>query len=316
MRRSFVSSSKLLRQPSPLFSNLSLFPPSGVRRNNAAVYGVENYVECVQDNLWNFLRKLSNYESFLRYVKTLQKLDQRNYPDLQPFPLEELFRYYPPPPPPCDEDLSTAPLTICTDEAGYGGGETTIPPTGGTAMSAFSQPPSRSLSRRESEADYESKRKRLRFQLDCEEPPIGQDIATPAKPSTPGRPSSLIQAATDRITDEQPAQDDLPPLPHAKHSYQILQTMYDLVILSPPWGGPDYLETDSYDLRSMITSGDCYYLAALTAAVTDFFVLVIPRNTPNESISEICNIIHYHCRIENIYLNGKCKVKVVYFYRP
>jgi hypothetical protein len=65
----------------------------------------------------------------------------------------------------------------------------------------------------------------------------------------------------------------------------------------------------------MLTCGDCYHLAALTASVTNFFVMVLPRNTHNASISQLCNIISYQCIIEDIYVSLKYKVKICYFFR-
>lgn len=105
-----------------------------------------------------------------------------------------------------------------------------------------------------------------------------------------------------------PSFQQLPPT-----SYEV-QSFYDLIILSPPWSGPHYLDYEEYDLRTMLSCGDGYYLACLTASVVRFFVMILPRNTPNKSITQLCNLIHYQVIIETIHLHNKCKVKVCYFY--
>lgn len=87
----------------------------------------------------------------------------------------------------------------------------------------------------------------------------------------------------------------------------------DLVILSPPWGGPAYLQAEAYDLRSMLSSGDCYDLVALAVCVAPSVVLTIPRNSPDEQVRTLAALLRMPCRIENIFVSNKFKIKMVLF---
>jgi hypothetical protein len=274
-----------------------LIPMTLCNRNNAKVYQVEKYVDFVQDNIWTFLRRIANYGSFERYAKTLQKLDRRKYGGVtedgeeSSFDLDQLFKY----------PLS---LPILED---------TIPEDHSNEAEALVV----EVNSRKPEKDgmpKEPKRRKIGFDLGSPDSDkiFGHEKSSPREFNYEGNCRPLLKLVDPNLEDRV---EPLVKFSSSSHSYHFQQSLYDLVILSPPWGGPDYLSIPHYDLRMMLTSGDCYYLAALTAAVTDFFVLILPRNTPNESMTEICNIIHYQCVIENIYMHDKCKVKVCYFYR-
>jgi len=51
----------------------------------------------------------------------------------------------------------------------------------------------------------------------------------------------------------------------------------DAVFLSPPWGGPDYIKTEKFDISTMILNGfEIYNSARLISQNIAYF---LPRNT-------------------------------------
>ncbi len=87
----------------------------------------------------------------------------------------------------------------------------------------------------------------------------------------------------------------------------------DLVVLSPPWGGPDYLALDTYDLRTMLSSGDCFDLAAQAACVAASVALTLPRNTCDAQLKTLATLLQLPYRIEDIFVHKKFKLKLVLF---
>lgn len=49
------------------------------------------------------------------------------------------------------------------------------------------------------------------------------------------------------------------------------------MFLSPPWGGPDYIHQEKFDLRTMIPDG--FDLFEMAAKVTKNIAYCLPRNT-------------------------------------
>jgi hypothetical protein len=83
----------------------------------------------------------------------------------------------------------------------------------------------------------------------------------------------------------------------------------DLIVMSPPWGGPDYIHAPEYDLYTMLTSGCGLYLLMLTAAVCPNILFLIPINCSNVQIASIAHTINQPYLIEDISINHKAKVK-------
>ena len=86
----------------------------------------------------------------------------------------------------------------------------------------------------------------------------------------------------------------------------------DLIILSPPWGGPDYLNAESYCLYTMLSSGCGQYLAQLAAAVCPNLLYLIPVNTNVDQVHAIAEIIGQPYVIEYILVNHSPKLMAVY----
>ncbi|XP_026464687.1 trimethylguanosine synthase-like [Ctenocephalides felis] len=53
----------------------------------------------------------------------------------------------------------------------------------------------------------------------------------------------------------------------------------DVVFLSPPWGGPQYLKDDYYDVEKSLLPVSGSRLLAVTRNITENIALFLPRNT-------------------------------------
>lgn len=87
----------------------------------------------------------------------------------------------------------------------------------------------------------------------------------------------------------------------------------DIVILAPPWGGPEYSEKSDYSLRSDITSGNGIELVELASRLCSNIVYIIPKNTSLAEIKESASISQLPHVVEDVFLHGKLKLKVVYY---
>lgn len=86
----------------------------------------------------------------------------------------------------------------------------------------------------------------------------------------------------------------------------------DLVILSPPWGGPDYLNAEQYCLYTMLPSGCGLYLTMLAMAVCPNALLLLPVNTSVEQVAYIAEVVKQPFVIEYIQINRTPKLMAVY----
>jgi len=51
----------------------------------------------------------------------------------------------------------------------------------------------------------------------------------------------------------------------------------DIVFLSPPWGGPDYIKAEKFDISTMVIDGFEIYNRAMQ--ITPNIIYFLPRNT-------------------------------------
>ena len=91
------------------------------------------------------------------------------------------------------------------------------------------------------------------------------------------------------------------------------ESLIDIIVLAPPWGGPDYSLTKNYDLRADVTSGDGIELVAKAAKICRNIIYILPKNIQQLQIQEICKLNNLPCFIETIYLHNVPKMKVIYF---
>lgn len=91
----------------------------------------------------------------------------------------------------------------------------------------------------------------------------------------------------------------------------------DLVFLSPPWGGPTYIQEDALDIRNTFVSEWCILDLILGALrITPNVAAFLPKNTnlePLVSAMSHSGLKGPHFEVEKNYLNGKFKAVTVYF---
>ncbi|KAG9478813.1 hypothetical protein GDO78_012461 [Eleutherodactylus coqui] len=85
----------------------------------------------------------------------------------------------------------------------------------------------------------------------------------------------------------------------------------DAVFLSPPWGGPDYVSAETFDIKTMM-SPDGYPLQALSQQITKNIIYFVPRNTDVEQVASLAGP-GGQVEIEQNFLNKKLKTMTVYF---
>lgn len=84
----------------------------------------------------------------------------------------------------------------------------------------------------------------------------------------------------------------------------------DVVYLSPPWGGPEYLGQEVFDVQTMmIPDGFKVYHAA--AAITPNVAYYVPRNADMHQLVALAN--GAKVEIEQNCLNGKVKALTAYY---
>eukprot|EP00850_Spirogloea_muscicola_P009836 SM000056S17954 [mRNA] locus=s56:291023:295295:+ [translate_table: standard] len=88
----------------------------------------------------------------------------------------------------------------------------------------------------------------------------------------------------------------------------------DTVFLSPPWGGPDYLKAEVYDLRTMLLPLDGFKLFQIAAGIGQvcFF---LPRNSNVEQLSQLSLLSSppLPCEVEQNYVNKRLKTLTAYY---
>jgi len=91
----------------------------------------------------------------------------------------------------------------------------------------------------------------------------------------------------------------------------------DVVYLSPPWGGPNYLDTPEFDLETMIQLNDGRVdgKALFTAArrLTPHLAYFLPRTTPPEALAALEADSSVTVEVEDHVLNDKLKTRIGYY---
>eukprot|EP00158_Paraphelidium_tribonemae_P000847 Partr_v1_DN23544_c0_g1_i1_m14235 putative trimethylguanosine synthase len=95
---------------------------------------------------------------------------------------------------------------------------------------------------------------------------------------------------------------------------QLVEAGFEIdgIFLSPPWGGPDYINSRVYSLAS-IEPVDGFKLMQYCNLVTNNIVLYIPRNTSVPELLRLKNSTDESVEIEQNILSGKLKTIAVYF---
>ncbi|CAG2120707.1 unnamed protein product [Medioppia subpectinata] len=85
----------------------------------------------------------------------------------------------------------------------------------------------------------------------------------------------------------------------------------DAVFLSPPWGGPQYLNLAIYTLDMMSPSGTDVY-DVTRDHITDNIGILLPRNIDTNGVEELAGVGN-RVEIEDNLMNNKIKTKTAYF---
>ncbi|KAI7869238.1 RNA cap guanine-N2 methyltransferase-domain-containing protein [Spinellus fusiger] len=85
----------------------------------------------------------------------------------------------------------------------------------------------------------------------------------------------------------------------------------NVVFLSPPWGGPDYIGAEVFDLNTMIP-GNGTEIYRLASQITPHIAYFLPRNTNPQQLAALAGP-NGTCEIEQTYLRGSFKALNVYY---
>uniref|UniRef100_A0A3B1JLZ8 Trimethylguanosine synthase n=1 Tax=Astyanax mexicanus TaxID=7994 RepID=A0A3B1JLZ8_ASTMX len=88
----------------------------------------------------------------------------------------------------------------------------------------------------------------------------------------------------------------------------------DVVFLSPPWGGPEYLSADVFDIKTMMSPDGYPFSTAhqLGVMISENIVYFLPRNADMEQIAALAGP-GGKVEVEQNFLNNKLKTITAYF---
>lgn len=85
----------------------------------------------------------------------------------------------------------------------------------------------------------------------------------------------------------------------------------DAVFLSPPWGGPDYVNSEEYSLKTLLpVAGD--QMQRVFGAITPNLAYLLPRNVIQQEVISLADK-HQTVEVEGNYLTGKLKTVTAYY---
>ncbi|ORY20002.1 S-adenosyl-L-methionine-dependent methyltransferase [Rhizoclosmatium globosum] len=85
----------------------------------------------------------------------------------------------------------------------------------------------------------------------------------------------------------------------------------DVVFLSPPWGGPDYLKEDTFDIKTMMPiDGEALFNEA--SKITKNIIYYMPKSSDQDQLTNLAGPGNV-CEHEEVYLNDRAKVLVTYY---
>ena len=86
----------------------------------------------------------------------------------------------------------------------------------------------------------------------------------------------------------------------------------DVVFLSPPWGGPEYIKAEVFDLETMIKPVSGRVIFEVASKITPNIVFFLPRNVDMEQVSSLATP-GKQVEIEKNLLNSKVKTITAYY---
>ena len=84
----------------------------------------------------------------------------------------------------------------------------------------------------------------------------------------------------------------------------------DVVFLSPPWGGPQYLQQDKYYLENMTPNGHLVF--EMAKKISPNIAFYVPRTTDTDELTRLAGVGGF-VDIESNCINEKCKAKTAYY---
>jgi trimethylguanosine synthase len=81
----------------------------------------------------------------------------------------------------------------------------------------------------------------------------------------------------------------------------------DAVFLSPPWGGPSYLQMEQFDIDTMMTINGTL-LFEVSKLISNNICYYLPRTTQVAQLQKLGPV-----RIKKVHLNDKCKCICAYY---
>ncbi|RDX65784.1 Trimethylguanosine synthase, partial [Mucuna pruriens] len=89
----------------------------------------------------------------------------------------------------------------------------------------------------------------------------------------------------------------------------------DIVFLSPPWGGPDYVKATTYDMKTMLRPHDGNTLFNVAKEIAPRIVMFLPKNIDFNQLAELSlsSSPPWSLEVEKVYLNNKLKAITAYF---
>ena len=85
------------------------------------------------------------------------------------------------------------------------------------------------------------------------------------------------------------------------------------MFLSPPWGGPEYLNTPLYDLQQMGGSMDGFKVFSIAKSVTPNLAFFVPKNTNFKQLEYLSAEVGGKVDVVRNMLNNKTKAVTAYY---
>ena len=99
-------------------------------------------------------------------------------------------------------------------------------------------------------------------------------------------------------------------VPESSRSY-FSQHRVDLLVMSPPWGGPEYSQTKTFDISSQgVVDGNKQLAHAIS--FTSNVVYILPKNTEVLMLRELVALFSLPCHVYDIMLGNRIKMKVAF----
>ncbi|KAI3785476.1 hypothetical protein L1987_44594 [Smallanthus sonchifolius] len=92
----------------------------------------------------------------------------------------------------------------------------------------------------------------------------------------------------------------------------------DVVFLSPPWGGPEYVKARNFDINTMLKPHDGQFLFNVAKEIAPRIVMFLPKNVDVDQLAELSLSANppWTLEVEKNFVNGKLKAITAYFTHP